>query len=303
MKEHDRGAASPATAPDPRKALSARGLRPKKSFGQNFLLSDAHVRAIAERCVPSTVTTADAAPLVVELGAGTGVLTAALLSRGAQVIAVERDRDLLPVLAETFAEAIAAGQLHLLEADAKQIELPQLLREHGRERCVLAGNLPYQITGALVELATLERDRTERVIFMVQREVADRITAEPRSKDYSALTVFVAAQFAARKVLNVPRTAFFPAPEVDSAVIELTPLEAAWTAETETFRAVVRGAFGQRRKKLRNAWSKLADAELLATLAGSLGISLDARGEELSVAEFAGLARALDAAGHGREAR
>ena len=277
---------------DPRRLLASRQLRPKKSFGQNFLIVARYVDAIADACVGG-----ESNPLVVELGAGTGALTAALLARGAQVVAVERDRDLIPVLEAEFADAIAAGRLFLLEADAKAIDLEAILKARGRSQCVLAGNLPYQLTGPLLERATQTRDLVTRVVFLVQKEVAERLAAAPRSKVYGALTVFVAAQFAVKLVVHVPSAAFFPAPDVDSAVVAFTPREPAITAETPMFQQVVRAAFAQRRKTLRNAWSKVAPAERTAAAAAAAGVSLDQRGEELSPETFADVARALEATG------
>ena len=273
---------------DPRRLLASRQLRPKKSFGQNFLIVARYVDAIADACVG-----AESDPLVVELGAGTGVLTAALLARGAKVVAVERDRDLIPVLEAEFAEAIAAGRLTLLEADAKTIELDAIVRAHGRTRCVLAGNLPYQLTGPLLERATQSRDLVTRVVFLVQKEVAERLAAGPRTKVYGALTVFVAAQFAVKLVVHVPSAAFFPAPDVDSAVVAFTPRDPAITDETPTFQQVVRAAFAQRRKTLRNAWGKVATPERILAAAEAAGVSLDQRGEELSPETFAEVARVL----------
>lgn len=273
---------------DPRHLLASRQLRPKKSFGQNFLIVQRYVDAIADACIGAEVD-----PLVVELGAGTGVLTAALLARGAKVVAVERDRDLIPVLEAEFADAIGAGRLVLLEADAKSIDLAELVHTHGRSRCVLAGNLPYQLTGPLLERATQNRELVSRVVFLVQKEVAERLAASPRSKVYGALTVFVTAQYAVRLVVHVPSSAFYPAPDVDSAVVAFTPRDPALTEETETFRQVVRAAFAQRRKTLRNAWGKLGEPARVLAAAEASGVSLDQRGEELSTETFAAVARAL----------
>ena len=273
---------------DPRQLLNARQLRPKKSFGQNFLVVARYVDAIADACVAG-----DPDPLVVELGAGTGVLTAALLSRGAKVVAVERDRDLIPLLEAEFSEALGTGRLTLLEADAKQIDLAEIVQAHGRSRCVLAGNLPYQLTGPLLERATQNRALVSNVVFLVQKEVAERLAASPRSKEYGALTVFVQAQFAVRLVVQVPRSAFYPAPDVDSAVVSFRPREPPFTEETPAFQRAVRAAFAQRRKTLRNAWAKVADPATVSAAASSAGISLDQRGEELGPDVFAAFARAL----------
>lgn len=272
---------------DPRRLLAERQLKPKKSFGQNFLVVPRYVDAIADTCVQRSD------ELVVELGAGTGALTAALLARGACVVAVERDRDLVPVLAAEFAEAIAAGRLFLVEGDAKAVDLAAIVRERGRSHCVLAGNLPYQLTGPLLERATRDRALVTRVVFLVQKEVAERLAATPRSKEYGALTVFVAAQYAVKLVVHVPSSAFFPAPDVDSAVVQLAPRAPALTEETDGFRRVVRDAFAQRRKTLRNAWSKLGPREQVEAAATACGVSLDQRGEELAPETFAAVAKAL----------
>lgn len=276
---------------DPRRLLSSHRLRPKKSFGQNFLIVQRYVDAIAEACVAG-----ESNPLVIELGAGTGVLTAALLARGAEVVAVERDRDLIPILEAEFAEAIAAGRLTLLEADAKTVDLEAVVQGRGRQRAVLAGNLPYQLTGPLLERATQSRSWVSRVVFLIQKEVAERLAAAPRNKVYGALTVFVSAQYSVRLVTHVPSSAFHPAPEVDSAVVAFTPREPPLTEETETFQRVVRFAFAQRRKTLRNAWGKLTEPEAIAAAARATGVSLDQRGEELSPETFAAFARFLDRA-------
>ncbi|HEY8073031.1 MAG TPA: rRNA adenine dimethyltransferase family protein, partial [Labilithrix sp.] len=157
---------------------------------------------------------------------------------------------------------------------------------------VLCGNLPYQITGSLLERAVGFADDLTRVVFMVQLEVADRLAAEPGTKAYGALTIFVRAAFRSKKLFTVSPGSFHPPPDVTSAVVRLEPERR--TAETETFRKLVKGAFGARRKTLRNAWSAVAPAAAIAAAAKEAGVSLDARGETLSVDAFAAMARALD---------
>ena len=130
---------------------------------------------------------------------------------------------------------------------------------------------------------------------MVQLEVADRLAAEPGSKTYGALTVFVRAAFRCAKLFNVGPGSFHPPPDVTSAVIRLEPERPRRALETDTFRAVVKGAFGTRRKTLRNAWRGVAPLDVIAAAAAAAGISLDARGETLSVDQFAAMAAALDA--------
>jgi 16S rRNA (adenine1518-N6/adenine1519-N6)-dimethyltransferase len=271
---------------DPRGVLREAGLTAKRSFGQSFLVSEPVVRAIAEACVPDAE---KAVARVVEIGAGTGALTAQLVPRARSVVAIERDRDLVPVLARLFADEIARGELELLEADAQAVDLARLLGDE-RPR-VLAGNLPYQITGRLLERAVEAKASLDRAVFMVQAEVADRLVARAGTKAYGALTVFVRAAFEVTRVMTVSRGSFHPPPDVTSSVVRLVPAPRA--EETDAFRQVVRRAFGARRKTLRNAWSGLAPPDVLAHVAREAGVSLDARGETLEVEAFARVAALL----------
>jgi 16S rRNA (adenine1518-N6/adenine1519-N6)-dimethyltransferase len=265
----------------PKALLVSHGLRPKRQFGQNFL-ADARLAArIAE------VATTPAGGTVVEIGAGTGALTRPLLQRAARVVAIERDRDLVPVLAREYAPEIEAGRLALEEADAKQAPLQRWL-ESGPPPRVLAGNLPYQITGPLLERAIALADTVDQVVLLVQLEVANRLAAAPGSDSYGALSVFAQARFEIRRELVVRRGAFYPQPGVDSALVVLTPRRSPLAVETDAFRAVVKAAFAQRRKKLRNAWRGVMDTtpEQLGRAADRAGIDLDVRGETLGVEDF-----------------
>lgn len=275
---------------DARAVLRRTGLAPKKSFGQNFLVSPHTVEAIASACVPDAEV---GRARVLELGAGTGVLTRALAARARSVVAVERDRDLVPVLGEELAD-LPEGRVRVVEADAQSIDPRELLgpEEAGSPR-VLCGNLPYQITGRLLERAVNHASDVERVVFMVQLEVADRLAAEPGSKTYGALTVFTRAAFRSDKLFSVSPGSFHPPPDVTSAVIRLEPERPRRAEETDLFRALVKGAFAMRRKTLRNAWRSIAPMEQLVAAAERAGVSLDARGETLDVDRFAAMASAL----------
>ncbi len=270
--------------------LRRAGLRAKKSFGQSFLVSEHVVAAIASACVPANEV---GRARVLEIGAGLGALTAALAARASRVIAVERDRDLVPLLCEELAPEIARGIVEVLEADAQSLDFGQLLAGPPAPR-VVAGNLPYQVTGRLIEQAVTSAGSFDRAVFMVQKEVAERLVAPPGTKEYGALTVFTRAAFDVSRLLTVSPGNFYPRPEVTSAVVELTPHPRA--RETDGFRALVRAAFAMRRKKLRNAWQPVVpDPGTLARLAAASAISLDARGETLDVADFARAADALEA--------
>ncbi len=273
---------------DPRALLRKHGLAPKKSFGQNFLVNTGVLAKIAEACVPDDEL---GGAQVVEIGAGTGALTAALLGRASLVVAIERDRELVPLLEGAFSEALAAGKLRLLEASATHTDLGALLETLARPR-VLCGNLPYQLTGQLIEQSVGLAAHLDRAVFMVQEEVADRLLAAPGSKDYGALSVFTQARFRVRRVVRVSPGSFFPPPQVTSAVVALEPLTPPRAIEDDAFRGVVKLAFAMRRKTLRNAWASLGEERVLGASARA-EISLTARGETLSVEEFARMAHEL----------
>jgi 16S rRNA (adenine1518-N6/adenine1519-N6)-dimethyltransferase len=262
--------------------LRSRGLSPKKRFGQNFLVDPNASRAIAEAA------TTPQGGTVLEIGAGLGALTRPLLDRAQRVVAIERDRDLVPILREELADPIAQGRLEIIEGDAMLVDWTAAFAS-GPAPHSIAGNLPYQITGALLERAVGLAAHIERAVFMVQAEVAERLLAPAGSKTYGALTVFTQAAFEVRRVLSVKAGAFYPRPEVDSAVVQFVPHRPARAEETEAFREAVRAAFGARRKTLRNAWRGIygLSLEALEARAAEAGVSLDARGETLTVEQFA----------------
>lgn len=258
----------------------AQGLSAKKSFGQNFLRDGNIARKIA------ALATTPEGGTVVEIGAGLGALTEPLLARAARVVAVERDRDLVPILREAFA---AEAKLTVIEADAATLDWAACFADSPRPH-VVAGNLPYQLSGRLVERAVQEARVADRFVFMLQREVVDRLAAAPGSGTYGALSVFVQAACVAELAIKVPPSAFHPAPKVASAVVTLTPRPAPIAEEDAVFRAVVKSAFAQRRKMLRNAWRGLEGAEDAARAAG---IDLDRRAETLTVEDYARVAALL----------
>jgi len=263
---------------DPRRVLGRHGLAPKKKFSQSFLVSRHAVDAIAAALAP----TPD--EQTVELGPGLGTLTGALLRRGANVLAIDADPEMIEVLQAELGHVEA---LRVERGDAANVDLEALRRAHGP--IALAGNLPYAITGAILENLCQHRLALSRAVIMVQKEVRDRLLAAPGSKTYGALTVFVQAGFQVDPVVKVPSGAFFPPPKVDSAVVKLTPLSPPRAEETDDFRAVVRAAFQQRRKTLRNSLKKLGvDADAFARA----DVDPGRRPETLSVEELAALTRA-----------
>lgn len=277
----------------PAARLRQAGLTPKKRFGQNFLLDEHACRRIAEALSPSAGGTA------LEIGPGLGALTRPLLERAGRVVALERDRDLAAVLREDLATEIEGGRLTLVEGDALEQDWGALLRDTPRPRG-LGGNLPYLITGKLIEKATELARELDVVVVMVQAEVARRLAAKPSSSDYGALTVFVQAAFEVEKLLTLKGGAFYPRPEVDSSVVVLRPHATPRATEDDAFRKLVKSAFGARRKTLRNAWGAVFPSPSeLAAASQRAGIDLDRRGETLDVESFERMARELRARGGG----
>jgi 16S rRNA (adenine1518-N6/adenine1519-N6)-dimethyltransferase len=251
----------------------------RKSLGQHFLTD----RNVLERI-------ADAAAIapgdtVVEIGPGRGALTDLLVERAGRLVAVEYDRALAARLRERYAERT---NVEIVQADVLTVRLADVAGETFK----LIGNVPYYITTPILFHA-LERPRPGLAIYLVQREVAERLTAAPGSGDYGALTVNVGAVADAELLFTVPAGAFRPPPKVESAVVRVTPKPSALVApeQEEGFRAFVQSVFSMRRKQmqriLRSVWSippEDADKRL-----ASIGVPPTARPETLSVAEFARL--------------
>lgn len=272
--------------PGPGELLRRHGLAPRKSWGQNFLHA-AHVhRQIVDACALT------ANRRVVEIGAGLGTLTAHLLATGAEVWAIERDRDLCTVLR---AELGPHPRFTLHETDAVRFDYATA-RTEGDARPVVVGNLPYQLTGALL-FALLDHDPTlGRWVVMVQKEVADRLTAGPGSRRYGGVTAVLSRVRAITRVCAVPSGCFLPPPRVDSAVIQLVPREKPLgeVADADGLRHLVRTAFQQRRKTLLNSLSALAGREQVRAWCEQAGIDPSLRPERLGPEQFAALQRARE---------
>ncbi len=275
--------------PDARTLLDKHGLRAKKHFGQNFLISERVFRAI----VDATVRTDD--DWVVEIGAGLGTLTARLAERvpEGKVIALERDPDMVAVLQ---AELGHLDNIQIEPGDALRYDLAACARWRG-DPIVVCGNLPYHVAAPLMFRTVAARGHVARAVFMVQKEMADRIVAPPGNKTYGALSVMLQSFASCRAVVQAPAGAFVPAPKVDSAVIRLdfTAAPKLDLPDEEHYRAVVHAAFGQRRKTLRNALRAIYRDDAVDAALAATSIDGVRRGETLNLVEFAALARALPA--------
>ena len=270
-----------------RHILSAFHLRTSKRLGQNFLVDAGVVRAIVDAADLSPADT------VLEVGPGIGTLTQGLAESGARIVAVELDKKLPAVLAETLK---GYDNVTVVPGDILKLDILRILNLGAGERFKVVANLPYYITTPIL-MALLEQHLPiERMVTMVQKEVAVRMTARPGSKDYGALSVAVQYHTDARIVMDVPPRAFMPAPEVTSAVIACRVREtpAVRPSDEKLFFRLVRAAFGQRRKTLLNALTGagLTKEQCRAGLTAA-GIAESLRGEQLSLADFARLSDAV----------
>ncbi len=275
---------APDGLPPLRDVIARHGLSARKSLGQNFLMDMNLTRRIARA-------SGDLAQAqVIEIGPGPGGLTRALLAEGAgHVVAIERDSRCLEALAEISNHY--PGRLTVLEGDALEIDPTAHLDGPAR----IVANLPYNVgTALLVGWLTVEQwpPWWESLTLMFQREVAQRITAEPGSKAYGRLAILSQWRTDAKIVMNLPPEAFSPPPKVSSAVVHLTALpEPRFPADSATLSRVVAMAFNQRRKMLRSSLKGLRpDIEDVLVAAG---LQPTARAEEISIEGFCALARAL----------
>ena len=268
--------------------------RPRRRFAQHFLVARGVIEAIAGLVRPA------AGEVVVEIGPGRGALTEVLLAFVDRLVAVEIDRDLVALLRARQ----DACRLSLIEGDILQVDLGEVLRDAGGSRLLIVGNLPYNITAPLIFHLIAHAGCISRAIVMVQREVAQRLIASPGSKDYSLLSVLVAMRAEVEMHLQVGRDCFRPVPAVDSAVVELrfAPKPRYAVKNVGCFDRLVRRAFGQRRKMLRNSLLGLnpeGGRPWLEELGQQAGIELTRRPEELSIEEFVQLGDAYSRLGEG----
>ena len=265
-------------------------MRAKKSMGQNFLVDD----NVLSRIVSCVAPTPDDA--ILEVGPGRGALTKLLAASGAKFLAVEWDRDLLPILNAEFA---GQANVEIGHGDILRVDIEQLLSSRGGgKKWKVAANLPYNISSQVLFRFMECSSLFERLVLMLQKEVGDRLVAPPGCKDYGALTVLLRLHFDIRREFLVKPGSFRPIPKVDSAVLSFTPLERprVEVGDEDFFRRLVKGAFNQRRKTLlntlRSAGIGSEDGSLQAALS-RCGIDGGRRGETLSLEEFAALSREL----------
>ena len=272
------------------KSLLARhGFRFSKSMGQNFLIADWVPREIAK----ASGAHPDAG--VLEIGPGIGCLTRELAGRAGKVVSVELDRSLLPILEETLTDR---DNVEIVSGDILKLDIRQLTLEmpwfSGFAACA---NLPYNITTPAIT-ALIEAQCFFAITVMIQKEVAQRICAQPGSKDYGAFSVYCQYYTAPELLFEVPPDCFIPAPKVTSAVVRMVPRPApAEVDDPDHFFRVVKAAFALRRKTLLNSLSANLGGqytkETLSQAIAACGLPADVRGERLSIPQFAQLSRCL----------
>ncbi|MFD2671552.1 16S rRNA (adenine(1518)-N(6)/adenine(1519)-N(6))-dimethyltransferase RsmA [Marinicrinis sediminis] len=275
-----------------KRILRQYGLNMKKSLGQNFLMDQNILRNI----VAAAELTQEKAAL--EIGPGIGALTEVLAQKAGKVVALEIDQRLLPILGQTLAPYPQAKVLH---QDVLKADLHQLFREEFATwgKVSVVANLPYYITTPIIMKLLEAKLPLEHIVVMLQKEVAERMTAKPGSKNYGSLSIAIQYYCETELVATVPKTVFVPQPNVDSAVMKLTMRNApaVEVSDVDLYFEVVQSSFAQRRKTIANNlaqrfFGKDNKEQLLAILESS-GIEPSRRGETLTMEEFAGLTEQL----------
>jgi 16S rRNA (adenine1518-N6/adenine1519-N6)-dimethyltransferase len=283
-----------STAAEVKKMFKDHGLAPKKWMGQNLLVDKMYLGKIVQAA------SIKPEEPVVEVGAGLGVLTEALVRRGARVWALEFDSGFYAVLEEKFA---GSDQVTLIHVDALKFDFWDLSREIGKLRVV--ANLPYSISSRLIFTFHENRDIFSSLHILLQKEVAERLVAEPGTKDYGVLTVLLGASAKVELLFDIPPKAFFPSPEIISSLVSVqfpdTPPVP--VSDSRLLTRLVKASFTGRRKTLRNTLKNTATIgvapDAIVRAAGIAGIDLMRRGETLSPEEFCRFTDAVKAEAEG----
>lgn len=260
-------------------------MRAKKRLGQHFLSAPVYLRAIAE------AGGAASGEIVLEVGPGKGTLTEELLRRGARVIAIEKDADLLPLLAEKFKTELASGQLSLILGDILVQDLSSLGLQAGKYAVI--ANIPYYITGAIIRFFLSNKLQPSRMALLVQKEVAERIARDTKE---SVLSLSVKCYGTPRFVRMVPRGAFTPAPKVDSAILSITDIgrrHFSSPAEEERFFVLLHAGFSSPRKMLASNLAKMWGKQVVREALIRANIPEKSRAEDVALPAWLALSRLL----------
>ncbi|NLY86774.1 MAG: 16S rRNA (adenine(1518)-N(6)/adenine(1519)-N(6))-dimethyltransferase RsmA [Tissierellia bacterium] len=268
--------------------LSRYGFEFSKSLGQNFLIDGNIVRKIVEK---ANVTKED---YVLEIGPGIGTLTEELALNAKKVVAIELDKDLLPILDETLGKY---ENIEIIHGDVLKVDLEKIIEEKLDNKPVkVVANLPYYVTTPIITKLLESNLNLDSIIVMVQKEVAERMEAKPGGKDYGSLSVFVNFFSIPEIIIKVPKTVFMPQPKIDSAVIKLNIKKDLPDIDKDKFFKIVKAAFSKRRKTLLNALSTYGfniDKETIKETLEKLNIKPEIRAENLSVEDFIKISKSL----------
>lgn len=287
----DRAAREGSEARRVKDALASRGLSPRKRFGQNFLIRD----ELAERIVEHAHLSTD--DVCVEIGPGAGALTPRIAQRCRRVVAIEKDTGLADYLREEMAEWRG---IEIVEGDFLEQDLVAIAAAEGADKLAIVGNIPYNITTPILERIFEQRAVVRSAVLLVQKEYAERLAAAAGSPEYGSLTLFARYHALLEPLMTIRASAFWPRPDVDSMLVRVLLREAPPVDAPEALLfAIIRAAFGQRRKQLANNLERALGMtrEQVERLGRHAGIALSRRGETLTLEEFARLARAAAEAG------
>lgn len=271
--------------------LSESGFKFSKSLGQNFLINENVLNNMIENSGIDKNTN------VIEIGPGFGTLTQRLCMNAKKVVSIEIDKSVIPILKNNLSDF---DNLKIINADCMKTDLNEIIKEEfGGEKTVIAANLPYYITTPIIMNILETGVNIDSLTVMIQKEVAERITAQPGTKAYGALSVAVGFYSIPEIIMTVPPSSFIPQPKVSSSVIKLgiRSEPSVKVRDEKMFFKVVRAAFSQRRKTLQNALANSpeipADKEKIGGLLNSLELDIKIRGESLSPKQFAALSDML----------
>lgn len=262
----------------------------RKRFGQNFLIDNSILEKIIES---AQITNEDC---ILEIGPGIGTLTQRLAEEAGEVIAVEIDKNLIPILNETLADY---DNVTIINEDILKVDINKIVEEHGGQPIKVVANLPYYITTPIIMTLFEKHVPLHSVTIMVQKEVADRMQVGPGTKDYGALSLAVQYYAKPEMITRVPAVCFMPRPNVDSAVIRLTCHEDApvKTDDEEWLFAVIRASFNQRRKTLVNGLANAGNLDInrhqVEETLCEMGLPATVRGETLTLEQFSELSNRL----------
>ncbi len=256
----------------------------KKSFGQNFIVD----KNIIDNIIKFSLVDKDT--MVIEIGPGAGSLTTALAESSKSVLCYEIDDSLKDVLSDSLKNF---DNVDIIYQDFLKANVSETLKKYNYDKLYVIANLPYYITTPIITKIIEDKLNVDKIVIMVQKEVGDRLKAQPGSKDYNSLSIYISYYFNVKKLMDVSRNVFLPKPNVDSIVIELSKKENKYKLKNENvFFKLVRDSFVQKRKTLRNNL-KAYDLNIIEKVLNKYGYDLSVRAENLSIDIFVDIANNL----------